>query len=141
MQWISCVCYSKDRNRRSKPETIQNIFFLFRPKRNSKLFFEIENDLVSYGSLFIWSETPDTFSFLQPPSPTNRINRIKLEFAESEIFQYFDVFLSSVRSSRVKKHRNIEKFRFGSIELIRLNSSRLDSFRLSSKVVEFHCLF
>jgi hypothetical protein len=31
-----------------------------------------------------------------------------------------------------KKHRNIEKIRFGSIELIRLNSIRFDSVRFGS---------
>jgi hypothetical protein len=37
------------------------------------------------------------------------------------------IFMSSVRSNRTrKKHRNIEKIRFGSIELIRLNSVRFD---------------
>ena len=60
-----------------------------------------------------------------------------------------------------KKHRNIEKIRFGSIELIRTNSIefdsvrfgsvrfdsvrfgsvRFDSVRYSRKVLEFHCIF
>jgi len=48
-----------------------------------------------------------------------------------------------------KKHRNIEKIRFGSIELIRTNSIefssirfgsiQFDSFRYSRKVLEFYC--
>ncbi len=45
-------------------------------------------------------------------------------------------FMSSVRSDRIelnisKKHRNIEKIRFASIES--------DSVRYSRKVLEFHC--
>ena len=38
-----------------------------------------------------------------------------------------------------KKHRNIEKIRFGSIELIRLNSIRFDSVRFDS--VRFGSIF
>jgi hypothetical protein len=37
--------------------------------------------------------------------------------------------------------RNIEKIRFGSIELIRTNSVEFDSVRYSRKVLEFHCMY
>jgi len=49
-------------------------------------------------------------------SETNEPNRIKHGFAESELFQYFDIFMSSIEPNS-KKHRNIEKIRFGSIFL------------------------
>ena len=105
----------------------------------------------------LYSETLELFLFIEP-------NRIKHGFGESELFQYFDIFMSSVRSNRnlfyciwmlymmylmhfndfyefdsiepnSKKHRNIEKIRFGSIELNRLNSVRFGSiFQESSRV-------
>jgi hypothetical protein len=43
------------------------------------------------------------------------------------------ILMSSVRSNRTrKKHRNIEKIRFGPIELIRTNSIEFDSVRFDS---------
>jgi len=63
-------------------------------------------------------------------------NRIKHGFAGSEFFQYFYVFSSSVRLDRTHKnhsikHRNIEKIRFGPIELIRFGSIFQESSRVS----------
>jgi hypothetical protein len=112
-----------------------------------KVIYDLKMNLLQY------SETLELFSITEP-------NRIKHEFAESELFQYFDVFMSSVRSIFIgfecfymvylmhlndfyefdsiepnsKKHQSIEIIRFGSIELIRLNSVRY-----SRKVLEFHC--
>jgi hypothetical protein len=54
-------------------------------------------------------------------------------------------FISSIRFDRteLEKNRNIEKIRFGSIEIIRLNSVRIGSVRFGSifqEVLEFHCI-
>ena len=47
------------------------------------------------------------------------------------VFDAFECFLHEFGSieSNSKKHRNIEKIRFGSIELIRTNSVEFDSVR------------
>jgi hypothetical protein len=49
------------------------------------------------------------------------------------------IFMSSVRSNRTHKNRNIEKFRFRSIEKIRTNSVEFDSVRFDS--VRFGSIF
>ena len=58
------------------------------------------------------------------------------------VFDAFECFLHEFGSieSNSKKHRNIEKIRFGSIELIRNNSARFGSVRYFKKVLEFHCI-
>ncbi len=71
--------------------------------------------------LVLYSETLEIFLLTEP-------NRIKHDFAGSGLFQYFDVFSSSVQSKRT---RNIEKVRFSSVRFVSVRHSR--------KFLEFHC--
>jgi hypothetical protein len=108
-----------------------------------------------YLSDLCYSETLELFSLTEP-------NRIKHGFAGSELFQYFDVFSSSVRSNRTLFYciwmilhdvfdafewflwvrtelEKTSKYWKNSIRFDRTNLIEFDSVRYTRKVLEFHC--